>query len=148
MEERTGGKIMLRSLQQTMHNLKIVATLISNHKSSKNPDEWKRDNDAGREWTQLAQIEHALLNPEYYKIIITSAKETNMLDQRADEAGKKGIEIATREPGKGHFFVSIAKSIVRIIACVFLISTGVQLVVYAGIALLVAEALGMIEEMV
>ena len=61
------------------------------------------------------------------------------------------------DPGKGHFYVSIVKSVIRIAAGVCLIMVPsiwtVQgwepsLVMYAGILLIAAEVLGIVEEIV
>jgi len=55
------------------------------------------------------------------------------------------MQIANKDPSKGHFYVSIVKSILRIIAGGFLI-TGNLLV--AGSLFIMAEALGIVEEIV
>jgi len=55
------------------------------------------------------------------------------------------MQIANKDPSKGHFYVSIVKSILRIIAGGFLI-TGNLLV--AGSLFIIAEALGIVEEIV
>ena len=61
------------------------------------------------------------------------------------------------DPGKGHFYVSIVKSVIRIAAGVCLIMVPsiwtVQgwessLVMYAGILLIAAEVRGIVEEIV
>ena len=52
--------------------------------------------------------------------------------------------IAAKDPGKFHFYVSLAKSVVRIAAGAFLI-TGNFLV--AGALLIAAEVLGIVEEL-
>lgn len=49
-----------------------------------------------------------------------------------------------KDPGKRHFYVSMAKSAVRIIGCVFLIQGNF---VIAGLMLLGAEGLGIVEEL-
>ena len=78
-----------------------------------------------------------------------------MMDERAVEAGKRAIEttaVTGKDPGLGHFVVSLIKSGVRIIGYVFLmvagVSTGISALVYTGIALTIAEMLGIIEEVV
>jgi hypothetical protein len=55
------------------------------------------------------------------------------------------MEIQPKDPSKNHFYVSIAKSVLRIIAAGFLM-TGNLLV--AGALLGTAEVLGIVEEMV
>ena len=58
---------------------------------------------------------------------------------------EKIIIPASKDPGKGHFYVSLVKSILRITAGGFLI-TGNLLV--AGALFIVAEVLGIVEEIV
>ncbi len=53
--------------------------------------------------------------------------------------------INLKDPGKGHFYVSLAKSAIRIVGCVFLIQGNF---VIAGLMLLGAEGLGICEELV
>jgi len=53
--------------------------------------------------------------------------------------------ISFKDPGKGHFYVSLVKSAVRIVGCVFLIQGNF---VIAGLMLLGAEGLGICEELV
>jgi hypothetical protein len=55
------------------------------------------------------------------------------------------IEIQPRDPSRRHFYVSLVKSAVRIVAGGALIAGAVG---YAGIALIFAELLGVVEEMV
>ena len=55
------------------------------------------------------------------------------------------MPIASKDPGKGHFIVSVIKSFIRILGCGFLI-WGNFLV--AGLLLMLAEGLGIIEEIV
>jgi hypothetical protein len=55
-------------------------------------------------------------------------------------------EVATKDPGKGHFYVSLAKSAIRIAAGISLIWP--QNIILAGVFLIVAEALGVLEELV
>ena len=75
------------------------------------------------------------------------------------------IPVATKDPGKGHFVVSIAKSILRFVASgllayggyilwsaneytdIFIADTGLFMML-AGLFLFVAEVLGIIEEIV
>ena len=58
---------------------------------------------------------------------------------------EKIIIPASKDPGMGHFYVSLVKSILRIAAAGFLI-TGNLLV--AGSLFIVAEGLGIVEEIV
>ena len=53
-------------------------------------------------------------------------------------------EVATKDPGKFHFYVSLAKSAVRIVAGGFLIAGNF---VVAGALLITAEVLGIVEEL-
>ena len=53
--------------------------------------------------------------------------------------------IATKDPGKGHFYVSLVKSVLRMVAGVFLITGNL---LFAGITFIIAEALGILEEIV
>lgn len=55
------------------------------------------------------------------------------------------MEVQPKDPSKGHFYVSLAKSAVRLFAGIALISSNFVL---AGGLLIAAEALGIIEEMV
>ena len=60
---------------------------------------------------------------------------------------QKGLkmEIQPKDPSKGHFYVSLVKSGLRIIAGVFLIDGNLLI---AGSLLILAEGLGIIEELV
>ena len=53
--------------------------------------------------------------------------------------------VAPRDPSPGHFYVSLAKSFIRIVAGVCLI-TGFP--VWCGVGIVVAEVLGIVEELV
>jgi len=55
------------------------------------------------------------------------------------------IEVQPKDPSRGHFYVSLAKSGLRIIAGVFLIDGNLLV---AGLLLILAEGLGIIEELV
>lgn len=55
------------------------------------------------------------------------------------------MEIQPKDPSKGHFYVSLAKSIIRIGAGSALIYGDVLV---AGVLLIAAEGLGIIEELV
>jgi hypothetical protein len=72
---------------------------------------------------------------------------------RGEEAGKavgeKLVEttVAAKDPGVGHFWVSMIKSGVRCLGYGIMIGVGGP-VAWAGIVLLLAEVLGIVEEMV
>jgi hypothetical protein len=55
------------------------------------------------------------------------------------------MEIQPKDPSKGHFYVSLTKSAIRIVAGGCLISGNF---VFAGIGFILAEVLGIVEEMV
>jgi len=55
------------------------------------------------------------------------------------------MNIQTKDTSKGHFYVSLAKSAIRIIAGVALIGGSL---VTAGVLFIIAEVLGVIEEVV
>lgn len=55
------------------------------------------------------------------------------------------MEIQTKDPGKGHFYVSLVKSVLRIGAGASLIMVGFP---EAGTLLIIAEVLGIVEEIV
>jgi hypothetical protein len=55
------------------------------------------------------------------------------------------MDIQPKDPSRGHFYVSIAKSFVRIFAGIALIDGSL---VIAGVSLIVAELLGIVEEIV
>lgn len=55
------------------------------------------------------------------------------------------MEIQPKDTSKGHFYVSLAKSVIRIVAGVCLISGNF---VFAGTGFILAEILGIVEEMV
>lgn len=77
-----------------------------------------------------------------------------MLDPRADIAGQRAIEaieakaVTGKDPGKGHFIISMVKSVLRIVGC-FMLLLGVNsaLILFA-LLFLVAELLGIVEELV
>ena len=58
---------------------------------------------------------------------------------------KPMIDIQPKDTSKGHFYVSLLKSFIRIVAGVALIN---GLMFNAGVMLIVAEMLGVIEEIV
>ena len=55
------------------------------------------------------------------------------------------MEIQPKDTSKGHFYVSLVKSVLRITAGGALIS---GLIVHAGVLLIAAEVLGIVEELV
>jgi len=55
------------------------------------------------------------------------------------------MDIQPKDPSRGHFYVSIAKSFVRIFAGIALINGSV---IIAGLSFIVAELLGIVEELV
>jgi hypothetical protein len=55
------------------------------------------------------------------------------------------MEIQPKDPSRGHFYVSLVKSGLRIVAGVFLIDGNLLV---AGALLILAEGLGIIEELV
>lgn len=55
------------------------------------------------------------------------------------------MQIAFRDPGKGHFYMSLIKSIMRFGAGGFLITGNLVL---AGVLFILAEVLGIAEELV
>jgi hypothetical protein len=55
------------------------------------------------------------------------------------------IEIQPKDTSKGHFYVSLAKSLIRIVAGVCLVNGNF---VFAGTSFIIAEVLGIVEEMV
>jgi hypothetical protein len=55
------------------------------------------------------------------------------------------IEIQPKDPSKGHFYISIIKSAVRVSAGIALIQGNLVL---AGALLVIAEAFGILEELV
>jgi hypothetical protein len=58
---------------------------------------------------------------------------------------KIGVNINAKDPSKGHFYVSLVKSGLRIIAGMSLVQGNV---IVAGLFLIFAELLGIVEELV
>lgn len=62
------------------------------------------------------------------------------------------IEIQPKDTSKGHFYVSLAKSALRLVGAVCFISLGygleMPLMLAGGVLLFAAEVLGIAEEMV
>lgn len=56
------------------------------------------------------------------------------------------MEIQPKDPSRGHFYVSLAKSAIRIAAGISLVWP--QSLILAGIFLIIAEILGIVEELV
>lgn len=56
------------------------------------------------------------------------------------------MEIQPKDPSRGHFYVSLVKSAIRIAAGISLIWP--QSLILAGIFLILAEILGVVEELV
>jgi|TARA_Y100001938_G_C7868185_1_gene318978 hypothetical protein len=54
------------------------------------------------------------------------------------------MKIATKDPGKAHFYISLVKSFIRIVGCGFLMGGNFLM---AGFLLLLAEVLGIAEEL-
>ena len=55
------------------------------------------------------------------------------------------IEVQPKDTSKGHFYVSLAKSFIRIVAGVCLV---VGFPIWCGAGIIVAEVLGIVEEIV
>jgi hypothetical protein len=55
------------------------------------------------------------------------------------------MQIQPKDPSKGHFYVSLAKSAIRIVAGGCLITGNLLM---AGVGFIMAEVLGIVEEMV
>ncbi len=69
---------------------------------------------------------------------------------RGEDTGKalaNDLTVAAKDPGKGHFYISMVKSAIRLLGCGMLIGVG-GYVAWAGIAFFVAEVLGIAEELV
>ena len=63
--------------------------------------------------------------------------------------GKSKMDIQPKDTSRGHFYVSIIKSITRIIAGIALIlSLDNPYIIAAGSLLIIAELLGILEELV
>ena len=75
----------------------------------------------------------------------TEVKEDCAYNQGRCPHRKPMIDIQPKDTSKGHFYVSLAKSALRITAGGALIS---GFVVHAGILLIAAEVLGIVEELV
>lgn len=58
------------------------------------------------------------------------------------------MEVQPKDTSKGHFYVSLVKSAVRIAAGIALCLTMTPMLWYAGALLILAEILGIVEELV
>jgi hypothetical protein len=79
------------------------------------------------------------------KFCNTEVKEDCVYNQGRCPHRKPMIDIQPKDTSKGHFYVSLAKSVLRITAGGALIS---GFIVHAGVLLIVAEVLGIVEELV
>lgn len=72
------------------------------------------------------------------------------MEPRAEETGKavaEELSVAAKDPGRGHFYVSMVKSAIRFLGYGIMLGAG-GAVAYAGMALIAAEVLGIAEELV
>ena len=70
-----------------------------------------------------------------------------MENPRGEDTGK--AIAAAKDPGMGHFYVSLAKSAMRITGCIIALMTAPATGILAlGILFLLAELLGIAEELV
>ena len=58
------------------------------------------------------------------------------------------MDINKKDPGDGHFYVSIMKSLLRLGACYGLWMTGDSMLMVVGVLFGIAEILGIVEELV
>jgi len=79
------------------------------------------------------------------KFCNTEVKEDCAYNQGRCPHRKPMIEIQPKDTSKGHFYVSLVKSVLRITAGGALIS---GFIVHAGVLLIAAEVLGVVEELV
>ena len=79
------------------------------------------------------------------KFCNTEVKEDCAYNQGRCPHRKPMIEIQPKDTSKGHFYVSLVKSVLRITAGGALIS---GFIVHAGVLLIAAEVLGIVEELV
>lgn len=72
-----------------------------------------------------------------------------MENPRGEESGKAVADmlVTAKDPGRGHFYVSMVKSGLRFLAYGIMLGVGGG-VAYAGIVLILAEVLGIAEELV
>lgn len=58
-------------------------------------------------------------------------------------------QITGKDPGKGHFYVSMAKSTLRLIGATFLLlGSDIKVIMVFGAFFIIAEVLGLLEEIV
>jgi len=79
------------------------------------------------------------------KFCNTEVKEDCAYNQGRCPHRKSMIKIQPKDTSKGHFYVSLIKSVLRITAGGALIS---GFIVHAGVLLIAAEVLGIVEELV
>jgi len=79
------------------------------------------------------------------KFCNTEVKEDCAYNQGRCPHRKPMIDIQPKDTSKGHFYVSLVKSVLRITAGGALIS---GFIVHAGVLFIVAEVLGIVEELV
>ena len=79
------------------------------------------------------------------KFCNTEVKEDCAYNQGRCPHREPMIKIQPKDTSKGHFYVSLVKSVLRITAGGALIS---GFIVHAGVLLIVAEVLGIVEELV
>lgn len=79
------------------------------------------------------------------KFCNTEVKEDCAYNQGRCPHRKPMIDIQPKDTSRGHFYVSLAKSALRITAGGALIS---GFIVHAGVLFIVAEVLGIVEELV
>ena len=79
----------------------------------------------------------------YYRLL--DDYESTQSVGTSKEGFKLMIEVQPKDTSKGHFYVSLVKSFIRIAAGGALIS---GFIVYAGVLLIAAEVLGIVEELV
>ena len=79
------------------------------------------------------------------KFCNTEVKEDCAYNQGRCPHRKPMIDIQPKDTSRGHFYVSLAKSVLRITAGGALIS---GFIVHAGVLFIVAEVLGIVEELV
>ncbi len=79
------------------------------------------------------------------KFCNTEVKEDCAYNQGRCPHRKPMIDIQPKDTSKGHFYVSLVKSVLRITAGGALIS---GFIVHAGVLFILAEVLGIVEELV
>lgn len=103
--------------------------------------------------TDMGQTAPALCTACGGEYIRADDGSKTMMDPRADVAGQRVIEAYTsKDPGDGHFILSLVKSAARIIGCVIFIilgfATNEMLLCYGAGMFFAAEVLGIAEELV